>query len=215
MMTLTKNPSKPLRDVLYAFSLAQEVPDADLLDQFTKLYPGYAAELTEFAIDMFLDAKRGTDEACQAIRKESVSPAVSRAMSAFQVALQESRGRQESVANEGFFKVEVENPFTRLERNEFRALAKSINANTAFLCKLRDCLIDPQTISQGFLQFLGDKLAVSVVQLEAFFGGKSPSLAGQHFKAEVKPTVGDQQSFEDAVKTSGLTVEQQQFLTKF
>ena len=46
-------------------------------------------------------------------------------------------------------------------------------------------------------------------QLEAFFGGKAPRLAGQHFKAEVKPTVGDQQSFEDAVKTSGLTDEQQ------
>ena len=214
MMTLNMNPSKPLRDVLYDFSLAQVVPDADLLDEYAKLYPSYASELTEFAIDIFLDAKRGTDEAFLAVKKESVSPAVSRAMSAFQVALQESRGRQESVANDGFVKVEVENPFAKLERNEFRALAKSINANAAFLCKLRDCLIDPQTMSQGFLQFLGDKLAVSVVQLEAFFGGKSPRLAGQHFKAEVKPTVGDQQSFEDAVKTSGLTVEQQQFLTK-
>jgi len=93
MMTLIKNSSKSLRDVLYDFSLAQEVPDADLLDEYAKLYPSYAVELTEFAIDMFLDAKRGTDEAVQAFERESVSPAVSRAMSAFQVALQESRGR--------------------------------------------------------------------------------------------------------------------------
>lgn len=214
MMTSTKNPSKPLRDVLYDFSLAQEVPDADLLDEYAKLYPSYATELTEFAINMFVDAKRGAEEATQAFEEESVSPAVSRAMSAFQVALQESRGQQESVANEGAVKEEVENPLTSLERKEFRALAKSMNANTAFLCKLRDCLIDPQTMSQGFLRFLGDKLGISVGQLEAFFGGEAPRLAGQYFKAEVKPTVGDQQSFEDAVKTSGLTDEQQQFLRK-
>ena len=96
-----------------------------------------------------------------AFEEESVSPVVSRAMSAFQVALQESRGQQESVANEHAVKEEVKNPFTSLERKEFRALAKSMNANTAFLCKLRDCLIDPQTMSQGFLRFLGDKLGIS------------------------------------------------------
>lgn len=212
-MTSTKKPSKPLRDVLYDFSLAQEVPDAELLDEYAKLFPSYASELTEFAIDMFSDAKRGTEEAFQAFEEESVSPAVSRAMSAFQVALQESRGQQNTVANEGVPKAEVESPFANMDRKEFRALATSMNANAAFLCRLRDCLIDPKTISEGFLQFLGNKLAVSVEQLETFFGGKAPQLVGQHFKAEVKPSVGDQQSFEDAVKTSGLTVEQQQFLT--
>jgi len=211
-MTSTKNPFKPLRDVLYDFSLAQEVPDADLLDEYAKLYPIYATELTDFAINMFVDAKQGAEKATQAFEEESVSPAVSRAMSAFQVALQESRGQQESVANEGAVKKEVENPFTSLERKEFRALAKSMNANLAFLCKLRDGLIAPQTMPQGFLRFLGDKMGTSVGQLEAFFGGKAPRFAGQHFKAEVKPTVGDQQSFEDAVKSSGLTDEQQQFL---
>lgn len=212
-MTSTKNPSKPLRDVLYEFSLAQDVPDAELLDKFAKLYPCYAAELTEFAIDMFLDSTRGTEEVSQAFEEESVSASVSRAMSAFQVAFQESQAQQESVSNKDFVKEEVENPFTNLDKKEFRALATSINANSAFLCKLRDCLIDPKTMSEGFLRFLSNKLTVSVEQLESFFGGKTPQFVGQHFKAEVKPSVNVQQSFEDAVKSSGLTIEQQDFLT--
>ena len=37
-MTATNHPT-PLRDVLYAFSLAQPVPDARLLDEFVRRYP--------------------------------------------------------------------------------------------------------------------------------------------------------------------------------
>ena len=37
-MTATNYPM-PLRDVLYAFSLAQLVPDARLLDEFVRRYP--------------------------------------------------------------------------------------------------------------------------------------------------------------------------------
>ena len=213
MMTSTKQPSKPLRDILYDFSLAQEVPDAELLDEYAKLYPCYAEELTDFAIDMFLEARREAEEAVQAFEEESVSPAVSRAMSAFQVALQEARGQQEALAIESVVETEVENPFANLDRKEFRALATSINANTAFLCKLRDCLIDPKTMSQGFLRLLSEKLGVTAEQLDSFFGG-TPQLAGQHFKAEEKPSVGDQQSFEDAVESSRLADEQQQFLSR-
>jgi len=85
MMTSTKNSSKPLRDVLYDFSLAQEVPNAELLDEYAKLYPHYAEELTEFAIDVFLEAQRKTEETVHAYEEESVSPAVSRAMSALTI----------------------------------------------------------------------------------------------------------------------------------
>lgn len=214
MMTLIEKPSKPLRDVLYDFSLAQEVPDAELLDEYAKLYPRYAEELTEFAIDMFLDARRKTEVTTQGFEEESVSPAVSRAMSAFQVALQEARGLQVASANESVVETEVENPFVNLDRKEFRALATSINANTVFLCKLRDFLIDPKTMSQGFFRLLSEKMAIPVEQLESFFYGGTPQLTGQHFKAEKKPSIGDQQSFEDAVKCSGLTGEQQQFLSR-
>jgi len=99
-MTSTDKAPTPLRDVLYDFSLAQAVPDAELLDEFAKLYPCYAEELTEFAIDVFVEARRGAEEKVRFFDEASVSPAVSRAMSAFQVALQEVRGQQEASTKE-------------------------------------------------------------------------------------------------------------------
>lgn len=213
MMTSTDKAPKPLRDVLYDFSLAKEAPDAELLEKFTKLYPCYADELTEFAIEVFVEARQGPEETVQPFDEASVSPTVSRAMSAFQVALQESRGQEEVAVTESVDEEStVENPFADLDRTQFRALAESVNANTVFLFKLRDCLINPDTMTEGFLRLLGDKLKVSMERLDAFFRAGGPQLAGQHFKAETKPSVGQQQSFEYAVRSSGLTEEQQEYL---
>ena len=57
-MTATNHPM-PLRDVLYAFSLAQPVPDARLLDEFVRRYPEHSVEITDFAIELAIDAARG------------------------------------------------------------------------------------------------------------------------------------------------------------
>ena len=46
----------PLRDVLYALSLAKPIPDAEVLDDFVRRYPEYAAALTDFAIELAMDA---------------------------------------------------------------------------------------------------------------------------------------------------------------
>jgi hypothetical protein len=56
--TLTSN-TPPLRDVLYAFSLAKPMPDAEVLDDFVRRYPEYAAALTDFAIELVMDTLTG------------------------------------------------------------------------------------------------------------------------------------------------------------
>ena len=38
-----------LRDALYELSLARQVPDATLLDEFVRRYPEHAEDLTDFA----------------------------------------------------------------------------------------------------------------------------------------------------------------------
>ena len=53
MMTATQT---SLRDAMYAMSLAKAVPDAELLDEFARLYPQYADALTEFAIELAIDS---------------------------------------------------------------------------------------------------------------------------------------------------------------
>jgi len=78
----------PLDDVLHAFAMAKAVPDPGTLEEFTRKYPAYADELTEFAVDLLLDSAI-EDEADETEVGESVSPAVSRAISYFQNALYE------------------------------------------------------------------------------------------------------------------------------
>ncbi len=53
MNTLTRSPT-PLRDVLYELSLAKDLPDAELLDEFIRRYPEHARALTEFAIELVI-----------------------------------------------------------------------------------------------------------------------------------------------------------------
>ena len=53
IMTATQT---SLRDAMYAMSLAKAVPDAELLDEFARLYPKYADALTEFAIELAINS---------------------------------------------------------------------------------------------------------------------------------------------------------------
>ena len=52
MITTTQT---PLRDAMYAMSLAKPVPDAELLDDFVRRYPQHADALTEFAIELAIE----------------------------------------------------------------------------------------------------------------------------------------------------------------
>jgi hypothetical protein len=211
--TLSRRPA-PIRDVLYEFSLAKAVPDAELLDEFVQRYPEHAAVLTDFAIELVVDSLRREEAVDTAIDTATVSAPVSRAMSTFQNALYANRAaRSAAVAQKETQAVPVDNPFAMLERKAFRQLAQNLNANTVFVCKLRDRQIDLKTMSEGFLKFLAGKLRVVPETLAAFYaGGRAPVAQPQFYKAEQKPKEGPQQAFAEAVRTSGLTEEQQRYL---
>jgi hypothetical protein len=49
--------SAALRNAFYELALAERAPDAELLDDFIRRYPEHATELTEFAIELALDAE--------------------------------------------------------------------------------------------------------------------------------------------------------------
>ncbi|MDO8534389.1 MAG: hypothetical protein Q7S17_06570 [Xanthobacteraceae bacterium] len=75
----------PLRDAMYAMSLAKAVPDAELLDEFVRRYPEHADALTEFAIELALDGlQHGDDDLDVPADPDAISPVVSRVMSQFQ-----------------------------------------------------------------------------------------------------------------------------------
>lgn len=206
--TLHRSPA-PLRDILYEFSIAKDVPDAELLDEFTRRYPEYADALTEFAVELVQEAVNAAQTAEPVADTTTVSPAVSRAMSKFQNALYARQSAEGATAQHT---VAVENPFAALDRQAFRALARDLNVNSAFLCKLRDRQINPKTMSEGFRRFVADKMKIGLDMLTAFLAGGAPRLQLQFFKAKTKPEAGLQQSFEDAVRGSDLSEEQQKFL---
>jgi hypothetical protein len=217
-MTHTSNRSPaPLRDVLYELSLAKEVPDPDLLDDFVRHYPEYAVPLTDFAIELVVDYLRRGQQKETVVSATSVSPAVSRAISTFHNALYANRTTQAtSAARSAADAVPAADPFARLDRKAFRDMAQALGVNSVFLCKLRDRVIDLVTIPQEFLRFLAERLQLTTEALAAYFGSNQRgSTQPQFFKADQKPKPGRQQTFEEAVRSSGLTEEQQRHLLSF
>lgn len=206
-MTVTK----PLRDVLYEFSLAKSVPDAGLVDQFVRQYPEHASDITEFAIELAIDAMEGENGSIQTT-EAGVSPAVSRAMSRFQNRLYAVRHGEAGGSAGALESSTVQNPFAALDRTVFRRLAASLNANVLFVAKLRDRQIDPSTMTAGFRKCVATELSVPLDVVVAHFSGPTRSLAPQFYRAEEKPAKTVRQTFEEAVRSSGLTAEQQHHL---
>ena len=203
------------REALYALAMAENMPDAGVLDDIVRQYPQFSRALTEFAVELALDSlvEGGAPEA--AADPTKVSPAVSRAMSAFHnrlYALRRAGGAAvaEPTPSSDF----AENPFSDLGRREFRALAEGIDANTVLVAKLRDRQIDPTTIPDGFKRLVSNELEVPVDLLSAHLEASPTETQGsrQFYKADQRPRQGERQSFADAVRGSGLTDEQQRHL---
>jgi hypothetical protein len=214
--TLDASP-RALREAFYVLSTAQDVPDAKLLDDVVRRYPQFSEELTEFAIAIAVDAlggERAVDTAEDAIDPGAVSPAVSRAMSHFQNRLHglttgAGAAHGATVLSKG---VDAPNPFLSLPRTEFRALAERLNANSVFLGKLRDRQIDPATMTFGFQKRVADELSVPLNVVAAHFVAEQVFSARQFYKAEGKPSTSARQTFEEAVRNSGLSEAQQRSL---
>lgn len=213
-MTETRHGSAmPLQDILYQLSIAQDVPDAELIDDFVRLHPEHALAITDFAVELAVDALR-SEQVMPAADTSQVSPAVSRAMSKFQNALHGLRSQKATASQQrADGPVKIDNPFSKFDTASFRRLARELKANSLFVSKLRDKGIAAATMTAGFLDFLASKMAVSLDAITAHFSATSATIPqGQFHKSEGKPEAGVQESFEDAVKSSNLTEEQQQFL---
>jgi hypothetical protein len=202
-----------LQDMLYELSLAKDVPDPELLDEFVRRYPEHAVVLTDFAVELAVDSLR-PDAAEAPVDASRPSPAVSRAMSKFESALQKLRASGAiPTARCGIRAAAVENPFAKYDRAGFRRLALDLHANSLFTCKLRDREIEPTTMTDGFRRFVAGTMEVPLELVTAHFSAPAALLPqGQFHKSERKPEAGRQQSFEEAVRSSHLTEEQQRFL---
>jgi hypothetical protein len=215
IMTATQT---SLRDAMYAMSLAKAVPDAELLDEFARLYPKYADTLTEFAIELAIDSlMHRSDEEDVPADADAISDVVSRVMSQFENQLFERRQARAATPPARAATASVENPFAALDRQGFRSLVSQLDVNSAFLSKLRDRTIEPISIPKAYCRHLAQEMDEDAEAMVAHLYAPQESVAAgrQLYKAEGKPAATARQSFEEAVKTSGLSEEQQRRLLSF
>lgn len=215
MNHLHSSDATSLRAAYYELSMAKDIPDAGLLDEVVRRYPQFGAELTEFAITIALDAlrERAGEQASEVDGDDAVSPAVSRAMSRFHNRLHAESVKTKASSDERSA-MEAPNPFNALSREQFRQVAVRLNTTTRFVIKLRDRQIDPKTITPGFRKRTAQELKVPLDVMNAHFNTRraSAGAAAQFHKADGKPAPGELQSFEEAVRTSGMSEEQQRDL---
>jgi hypothetical protein len=190
-------------------ALAKAVPDAELLDEYVRRYPEHAAALTDFAIELAFDSAVDSDgaDAPPEPEQSSSSLSVSNAMSRFHNRLyaiqHEVSGRRRDTIEA------ITNPFASLGRAELRAIGHRLNVSNVFMMKLRDRQIHHATIPSNFQCRVAEEVRIPVDVLIAHLAGQAQVSAGMHFKADRKPVAGAKQTFEEAVRSSGLTSAQQ------
>lgn len=221
-MNTIRTPSVPaLREALYTLAIASDIPDAKALDEVARQFPQYGDELTEFAIALAMDALRGDVAVVAAegqVDTSVASAAVSRAMSRFQNRLFAVISGQKPVGaaadKSAAAAAGPTNPIAALSRNDFRAFTRKINVNNVFAMKLRDRKIDPATMTQGFQRNVADGLRVPLDVVVAHFsaGQAGGARTSQFYKSDGKPTESGLQTFEEAVRSTGLTDDQQRYL---
>src|SRR5262249_46637909 len=107
---------------------------------------------------------------------------------------------------------EAVNPFAHLSREQYRGTAKNLNINTVFLSKFRDRQIVATSIPVAFQRRLAAEVDVPIERLIAHLAAAQGAPQGQLYKADKKPSNQALQSFEEAVRGSGLDPEQQKAL---
>lgn len=176
--------------VLMAFSM-EPSHGRETLERYIREYPQHATALIDFSIDLFHEPPAGDVPAI-----ELPDSAVDKAWQRFERALQ-------------LPDAEVANPFAKLNTSSFKSLARSLDVSNLFLMRVRDRAIRAATIPARFVEKLASELGATVQSVGAYLQGPPGMVSGQAFRSSVKPSVGEQITFDQAVATSQLTPEQQ------
>ncbi len=206
-----------LQDAILELMEANRLPDAQLVEDIVSEYPDFAAEITEFAVELAIDMLVNSDRDEDAVVvQDDVSPLVSRALSNFEneLFLRDDSSKSDDVIARVAPEVDSIDPFADMDRKSFSQFARSIHANKVFALKLRDRQIRPDTIPHRYFELISECLKIRLDQLFTYFNGQDrrPAMGTQFFKADDRPNHDLQQSFDEAVESSGLTDDQKRYL---
>lgn len=176
--------------VLMAFSM-EPSHGRETLERYIKEYPQHATALIDCSIDLFHEPY-AEDVSVTAMSDSAVDKAWQR----FQRAVHQPA-------------TDVANPFAKLNFAAFKALARSLDVSNLFLMRLRDRAINAATIPVRFVEKLASELGFPAQAVRAYLQGPPGMVSGHAFRSGVKPSVGEQITFDQAVVISQLTPEQQ------
>lgn len=176
---------RPSREaVLDAFAVESE-PDRSTLERYLRLYPEYAAEL----VDLSRELSRETSE-------EAAPP------SAADQALIDAAWSQHARA----LPEAIPDPFEALTAADWRTVAHQLDIPRQVVTALRERRVSFLSIPRRFLENLAIAMRCSVAQLELSWGA-TPLAAARSYKADGKPTTGEQVTFEKVLIDAGIPVE--------
>ena len=176
--------------VLMAFSM-EPSHGRETLERYIREYPQHATALIDCSIDLLHEPP--ADDAPATVVSDS---AVDKAWQRFERAVQQPDA-------------EVANPFAKLNTSSFKSLARSLDVSNLFLMRVRDRAISAATIPARFVEKLASELGATAQTLRAYLQGPPGMVSGHAFRSSVKPSVGEQITFDQAIATSQLTPEQQ------
>lgn len=176
--------------VLLAFSM-EPSHGRETLERYIREYPQHTTALIDCSIDLRPDLP--AEDVPATMVPDS---AVDKAWQRFERAVQQTGA-------------EVANPFAKLNTSGFKSLARSLDVSNLFLMRVRDRTISAATIPARFVEKLASELGATAQTLRAYLQGPPAMVSGHAFRSSVKPSVGEEITFDQAIATSQLTPEQQ------
>lgn len=176
--------TRPSREsVLDAFAVESE-PGRSTLERYLRLYPEYARELVDLSRE--LSREVGNDTA---------------PLSAVDQGLVDGAWTQHAAA----MPAAPVDPFSSLTVDDWRAVAQRLDVPRQVVTALRERRVSRVSIPRQFFGKLAEAVSSTVAQLELFWG--PAQLAARSYKADAKPTVGEQVTLEQVLIDAGVPDE--------
>lgn len=189
-MSVLKPIAADEQSVLMAFAL-EPSHSRETLERYVKEYPQHALALIDCSIDILRE--NAMPNAAEAAVPES---AVNKAWERFERAVQQPEA-------------ELVNPFARLTTSALKALAKRMDVSNLFVLRLRDRLIIAGTVPSRFVERLAAELGATATAVRTYLEEPPGVASGGPFRSGEKPAASDMLTFEQAISTSQLSLEQQ------
>jgi hypothetical protein len=170
--------------VLDAFAVESE-PGRSTLERYLRLYPEYAAELVELSRELSRECS------------EDGAP-----LSAIDQALIDEAWAQHAKA----VPAATADPFSALTVDDWRTVAQVLDVPRQVVTALRERRIFLVSIPRRFLAMLANAMHSSVAQLESSWN-LAQLVGARSYKANEKPEVGQQVTFEQVLIDAGVPSE--------